>query len=201
MIIYIGEFVILSLNYFKSSIYLLVQGHFLNVLYILCISFFILYGFGLYRTWKNRPIARKNKLNLKRMRLTLAITIVVCISFSIRIVVNAIRSYYIENWSFRYPFEVIFYTFVEVFPIIILLSIQLASGFRFEKKKSSFYRPLITEIHEEISSKKYDDGFDDSNGSDDSDDSNDSSDSNDSNESTKFDYSNNNELENNIIDY
>jgi uncharacterized membrane protein len=145
VIIYTGEAIILTMNFWKPTMYHLVQSHFLNVLYILAVTAFILYGFGLYRTWQYTPVARKSEVNLRRMRLTLTITIIVAISFTIRVIVNAIRQPYIEKWSFKYPFEVIFYTGIEIFPIALLLWLMLASGFRRVTKDVAAFKPLIAQ--------------------------------------------------------
>jgi magnesium-transporting ATPase (P-type) len=144
-VIYSAEIVVLSLTFWKDeTTYHRVQSAFLNILYISSIVAFILYGFGLFRTWRNTPIARKSQVNIRRMRLTLIITVAVTLSFSIRVIVNALWTF-IRNKSWHYPFEVGFYTIVEVAPIALLLWLMLASGFRRTIKDQPAFKPLIAQ--------------------------------------------------------
>lgn len=145
ILIYAVEVVVLTLVFWNSlNTFHLVQSQFLNVLYIFSVTAFILYGFGLYRTWRNTPIARKNPINISRMKLTLIITIVVSCSFTIRVVVNACWNLIRSRW-WHYPFEVCFYTVVELVPIGLLLWLMLASGFRRITKPQSTFKPLIAQ--------------------------------------------------------
>ena len=145
MLIYSIELFVLTLSFWNSAAtFHLVQSQFLNVLYIFSVTAFILYGFGLYRTWRNTPIARKNPINLSRMRLTLIITIIVSCSFAARVTVNACW-HLIRKLSWHYPFEVVFYTIVELIPIALLLWLMLASGFRRITKPQSSFKPLIAQ--------------------------------------------------------
>lgn len=158
--IYIGAIVILTMNFWDASHYHLVQGQYLNVMYILAVAAFILYGFGLYRIWKNTPIARKSQANIRRMRLTLTITIIVAISFTIRVIVNAIRECCIATWEYRSPFEAVFYTVVEVVPIALLLWLMLASGFRiYPTKDVTSSRPLIAQADSYMTDEEYQTDF------------------------------------------
>lgn len=134
------------MNFWNDAWYHTVQSGFLNILYISAIAAFILYGFGLYRTWRNTPIARKSQVNIRRMRLTLIITIAVSVSFSIRVTVNALWSM-IHKKPWHYPFETGFYTLVEVAPIALLLWLMLASGFRRVIKDNQSFKPLIAQAN------------------------------------------------------
>lgn len=132
------------MNFWNSPWYHTIQSGFLNVLYITAIVAFVLYGFGLYRTWRNTPIARKSQVNIRRMRLTLIITIAVSVSFSIRVTVNALWQV-IRKKTWHYPFETTFYSVVEVAPIALLLWLMLVSGFRRIARDDSTFRPLIAQ--------------------------------------------------------
>lgn len=84
------------------------------------------------------------------MRLTLFITITVAISFTIRVICNGIWVQFILNWSFRYPFEAIFYTTIEIIPICLILWLMLKSGFRFNPNRNqNAFKPLIAQVHYE----------------------------------------------------
>lgn len=143
--IYTGEIIVLSMNFWDTeNRYHFVQSSFLNVLYICSVTAFILYGFGLFRTWRNTPVARKSRANIRRMRLTLIITIAVAISFAIRVVVNGLWVF-IRQKPYHYPFEVGFYTVVEIAPIGLLLLLMLVSGFRRIINNHSDFKPLIAQ--------------------------------------------------------
>lgn len=145
VLIYAVELFVLTLSFWNSAdMFHLVQSQFLNVLYIFSVTAFVLYGFGLYRTWRNTPIARKNPINVSRMRLTLIITTVVSVSFAVRVTVNACWHLIRRHW-WHYPFEVVFYTIVELVPITLLLWLMLASGFRRITKPQSAFKPLIAQ--------------------------------------------------------
>jgi len=146
VVIYTAEIVVLTMNFWESeNNYHFAQSSFLNILYICSVTAFILYGFGLFRTWRNTPVARKSRANIRRMRLTLIITIAVAISFAIRVVVNGLWVI-IRKKPYHYPFEVGFYTVVEIAPIALLLLLMLVSGFRrIINKSHSDFKPLIAQ--------------------------------------------------------
>lgn len=137
IIVLLSEIVILSTIFYydlKKSIpiYRGAQSHFLNVLYILSILAFILYGIGLYRKWRNMPL-RKTYYGHQKMKLTLLLTITVLISFCIRIIVNGLWPHVIVKWKYRYPFEACYYFFIEVIPIAMLLYFNIKNGLKYER--------------------------------------------------------------------
>lgn len=138
----------------NRSIYRDTQSVYLNILYVAAVVVFFLYGLGLYYMWKNRPFARKSESNLRRMRRTLIITIIVAISFLIRVIGNILDSFVVidkvpvRKIQVRPAVEAVFYTIVEVIPMAGLLWLMLASGL---VRNKSHTKPLIAQISEDAS--------------------------------------------------
>lgn len=74
-----------------------------------------------YRRLSHFTIASKSQQRIRNTRRILITAVIVTVTFIIRIVVNFIWPGYIHPWAYKWVFQAVFYTVIELVPIVLIL--------------------------------------------------------------------------------